>query len=275
MRGVSLPALARRGVKVAAASVDRVRRPARGVVVLIYHRVGARTGVEVDLPAELFDQQLAFLRARGPVVSMDDALDRIAGDAPEGADPVVVTFDDGTVDFVDVALPILVRHEVPALLYAATGFVDEGRSFPDDGRPASWDGLREAVSTGLVTVGSHTHNHALLDRLAPDRAADELDRSIERIGTELGIAPRDFAYPKAVAPSPAADALVRARFRSAALSGSRPNPYGATDPHRLARTPVQVSDAMRWFAHKARGGMRFEDDVRRLVNRTRYASATT
>src|SRR5829696_441372 len=107
MRGVSLPALARRGVKVAAASVDRVRRPARGVVVLIYHRVGARTGVEVDLPAELFDQQLAFLRERGPVVSMDDALDRIAGDAPEGADPVVVTFDDGTVDFVDVALPIL------------------------------------------------------------------------------------------------------------------------------------------------------------------------
>lgn len=268
-----LSGFARRGVKVVAASVDRVHRPARGLVVLIYHRVGATTGVEVDLPAELFDEQMAFLRERGPVLTLDEALDHLAADTPDGPDPVVVTFDDGTADFVEVAVPILERHQVPALLYAATAFIDEGRWFPDEGRPASWAGLRDAVATGLVTVGSHTHNHALLDRLPPDQVADELDRSIDRIGSELGREARHFAYPKAVAPSPEADRLVRARFRSAALSGSRANPYGATDPYRLARTPVQVSDAMRWFAHKARGGMAAEDWLRRMANRRRYAHA--
>ena len=42
------------------------------------------------------------------------------------------------------------------------------------------------------------------------------------------------------------EALVRGRFKSAALGGNRPNPYGRTDPHRLARSAVQRSDGMRF-----------------------------
>jgi peptidoglycan/xylan/chitin deacetylase (PgdA/CDA1 family) len=270
---VVVSSVLRRGVKVVAAGVDRVHPPPRGVVILIYHRVGALTGVEVDLPTSLFDEQLAFLRERGPVVTLDEALELVAGEPVEAPDPIVVTFDDGTADFVDVAVPVLERHQVPALLYAASAFMDEGRWFPDDGKPASWQALRDAVATGLVTVGSHTHNHALLDRTPAAEVTSELDRSIERIGEELGVAPRHFAYPKALAPSADADAQVRARFRSAALAGSRSNQYGKTDPYRLARTPVQVSDAMRWFTHKADGGMGFEDWLRRVANRRRYADA--
>jgi hypothetical protein len=78
-----------------------------------------------------------------------------------------------------------------------------------------------------------------------------------------------------VAGSPAADQAVRARFRSAAVAGTRPNPFGATDPYALARSPVQRSDGLRWFERKVAGGMALEDALRRLLNRRRYASATT
>ena len=64
---------------------------------------------------------------------------------------------------------------------------------------------------------------------------------------------------------------MRSRFRSAALAGTRPNPYGDTDPWRLARSPIQLSDGMRWFERKIDGGMAFEDDIRRVANRRRYA----
>jgi hypothetical protein len=47
------------------------------------------------------------------------------------------------------------------------------------------------------------------------------------------------------------------------------------DPWRLARSPVQTSDGMRWFTRKVRGGMRFEDTLRTTLNRRRYAGATT
>ena len=47
------------GLKAVAAAVDLVRAPAPGVTVLIYHRVGRRAAVEMDLEAAVFDEQMA------------------------------------------------------------------------------------------------------------------------------------------------------------------------------------------------------------------------
>jgi peptidoglycan/xylan/chitin deacetylase (PgdA/CDA1 family) len=265
---------AQHALKRAAAGADRLRRPSRGVVVLLYHRVGGHSAApEIDLPAALFDEQCAEIAGRA--TSLDAALDALNCSLPPREDPVVVTFDDGTADFVDDALPILVRHGVPALLYVATAFVADGREFPGAGRPASWAALRDAVGTGLVTLGSHTHSHVLLDRCDAAQVADELDRSIDLIAEQTGQQATHFAYPKAVGGSAHARDAVRRRFRSAALAGTHANAYGATDPFRLARSPIQRSDGMRWFRQKVGGGMALEDDVRRVANRFRYAGATT
>ena len=273
-----------RVVKRAAAAVDVVRRPPRGVVVLLYHRVGRRSELEVDLPTGLFAEQLECLAASGRVATLDTCLDALTrpglpdptSDADDDRDDLIaITFDDGTADFVEVALPLLERHRLPVTLYLATGFVEERRPFPGDATPLSWAALRDAGSTGLLTVGSHTHSHALLDRLPPAEVASELDRSRALIETHLGHAPAHFAYPKAVRGSGDAEAAVRARFRSAALAGTRPNPYGGTDPYRLARSPIQLGDGMTWFRRKLDGGMGLEDSLRSLANRRRYAGATT
>jgi peptidoglycan/xylan/chitin deacetylase (PgdA/CDA1 family) len=266
-------------VKATSVLADQVWRPARGVVIVLYHRVGARTPTAVDLPTPLFDEQMAWLAARGLQISIDDALSSLAGpapsDAPSDPGPVVVTFDDGTADLVEVALPILCHHRVPAVFYLATDFIEHSRPFPNDGVPLSWAAVREAVSTGLVTIGSHTDTHALLDRVDPATAAAELDRSRILIEDNVGVTPLDFAYPKAVAGTAEVEALVRARFRSAAVGGCRPNPYGRADLHRLTRSAIQVNDGMRYFERKARGGMALEDRLRRVVNRRRYSNAVT
>jgi len=268
--------VAQEALKRTAAATDRVRRPRRGAVVLIYHRVGRRSSVEVDLPRSLFAEQIAMLAESERAQSLDDALDALHGPPPKvQRDPVVATFDDGTADFVDEALPVLVEHRVPVVLYVATDFIESGREFPDDGKPVSWSALRDAVSTGLVTIGSHTHTHALLDRRPQMEVSTELDCSLLLIHERLGVPAAHFAYPKAVAGSGAVERSVRARFRSAAVAGTRPNPYGRTDPFRLQRSPVQLADGMRWFEHKLAGGMRTEDNMRRLANRVRYLGATS
>jgi peptidoglycan/xylan/chitin deacetylase (PgdA/CDA1 family) len=259
-------------VKVTAHAVDAVRSPDAGLVILIYHRIGARTPVVVDLPTPVFDDQMSRLAETGNVISLDDAVGRLsAGEDLTGHQ--VITFDDGTVDFVEDALPVLDEYDLPATLYVATRHIDEGMPFPDDGQAATWAALADAVSSGLVTIGSHTHSHALLDRLAPADVAAELDRSIELIGDKLGVQANHFAYPKALAPTPIADRAVRERFASAALAGTRANGPGS-DVHRLLRSPIQTTDGSRWFGHKVAGGMRFEDDVRQMVNRRRYRGAS-
>jgi len=271
-----LKQLARAALKPVAAAADVIRAPAPGVTVLIYHRVGAGSGGEVDLDVAMFNDQMAELADTGNVITLDQAVDALTSGAMPSTDQIVITFDDGTPDVVEKALPILERHRLPMTLYLATGFIEDGRGFwnPED-RPLSWAAVQEAVSTGLVDIGSHTHTHALLDRLPLDEVADELDRSIELIGMNLDVKARHFAYPKALSPNTGADAEVRARFDSAAIAGTRPNVYGSTDVHLLTRSPVQRSDGMRWFRRKAAGGMGLEDRVRDIVNKRRYADATS
>lgn len=260
-------------LKVAAATLDQFRRPPSGVVVLIYHRVGRRSGLEVDLPTSLFEQQMAALSERSAVRSLDAALDWLtSADGDETTPPpVVVTFDDGTADLHDIAMPILEHYRIPSTLYVATEFIDAGLPFPADGRPISWRALADMSDSGLLTVGSHTHSHALLDRLPPRDAANEIETSNRLIEDHLGYTPAHFAYPKAVPPSATNDALIRSHYRSAALAGTHVNRRENTDVHRLARSPVQLGDDMRWFERKVEGGLAFEDDVRRAVNRWRYS----
>jgi peptidoglycan/xylan/chitin deacetylase (PgdA/CDA1 family) len=260
-------------VKATASAADLLRPRPEGLVVLIYHRVGQRASIEIDLPLSIFKDQIAFLAAHTAVAALGEALRRVADPGGPRGPLVAVTFDDGTADFAELALPVLAEYGVPVTLYVATAFLETGRSFPNGGVPLSWGALRDALTTGLVEIGSHTHTHALLDRLSPCEVAEELTASITVIGDQLGVTARHFAYPKAVPASGAAEQVVRANFDSAALAGTRVNRYGATDPYRIARSPIQTSDGMRWFRAKVGGGMTLEDSLRRIINRRRYPSA--
>lgn len=267
-------------VKRASLATDPLLARQRGVTVLIYHRIGGGSSSEVDLDLHTFRQHLQHLAEHTTVVSLDTAVGLLqADDAGVTGDRVtrpltVITFDDGTADFTDHAVPALVEAGLPATLYVATEFVDTGTDFPWHAPPTSWAALRDATSTGLVTIGSHTHSHWLMDRTDPAVVADDLDRSILLITTHLGTEPTHFAYPKAVLGVPATEIAVRRRFTTAALARSRTNVPGRTDLHRLSRTPVQRSDTPRHFAAKARGGMRLEGLLRDTIARAKYAGAT-
>lgn len=267
--------------------MDRVVTPPPGITILIYHRVGGGSDSAVDLDPGGFDRQLAHLAEHHRVLSLADAVAELSSAQPSGwagtaasspiavgdGEPpsaVVVTFDDGTTDFVDVAAPLLERHRIPATLYAATHFIDTGEPFPWGAPPATWTGLRDVAASGLISIESHTHQHFLMDRIDRTTIVDELDRSIELIGEHLGRVPEHFAYPKAVPGSAAAEVEVRRRFASATLARNRVNRPGHTDLHRLWRTPLQRRDDIDAFARRAAGGMRLEGEIRAWSNPLRY-----
>ena len=270
MTTTSLP---RQALKAASRTYDRVSRPAPGITVLIYHRVGAGGGGQMNLDPEVFERQIEWLTTNVRVVDLDTAVAETSGGGPTRPG-VAVTFDDGTADWAEVVAPILARHRTPATFYLTTGYPEGDFALPDGETAVSWAGLVELVGTGYATIGSHTHSHRLLDRLEPAAIDDELDRSIELIGEHLSVDALHFAYPKAVDPSPVAHNAVRARFRSAALSGTRANVAGG-DPLRLQRSPVQAADSFDDFIRKALGGMGLEDRVRQSLNRVRYRGASS
>jgi peptidoglycan/xylan/chitin deacetylase (PgdA/CDA1 family) len=226
------------------------RQPA-DVVILLYHRVGSEE-VEIELDPSEFDRELAYLAKHEQVRSLDDVLERKAGG-------VVLTFDDGTPDFHERVVPLLERYRLPATLYLATRLAESGAG-------VTWRQLSDAIMTGLVTVGSHTHSHADLARATAEEATTEMLRSKELIEDRLGVACRDFAFPWAVA-SQAAVQVAGEVFRSVAIHAWRTNRAGRLDPLSLGRTPVLRSDGPFFFEQKVRGRLDSESVAYRLLRR--------
>lgn len=234
------------------------RRPG-DVLILLYHRVGPGPS-EIELSEPLFDDHLTFLAERERVLSIDDAV------TDDGDGGVVVTFDDGSRDFHERALPLLARHRIPAVLYLTTGWVAEEGGAPHGHTSISWSALREAVSTGIVTVGSHTHTHPWLSRLNEEACEEEMVRSKGLVEENLEVACHHFAYPFAVG-SPAADRVARRLFRTAALEAWRTNRRGRIDPHRLGRIPVLRNDGRVFFRQKVEGRLNGEGLLYRSLHR--------
>ena len=223
------------------------RRSADDVVILLYHRVGDGTA-EIELSAAALNRQLAFVARHA--ITLDEAL--------AGRGGVVVTFDDGTPDFYEAVLPLLAWHQVPALLYLATGLVGD--------TALTWDQVAECAESGLVTVGSHTHTHANLAEAPEEAAEEEMRRSKELIEDRLGVPCRHFAYPWAVG-GPAADRVARRLFVSAAWDAWRTNRAGHIDPYRLGRVPVLGSDGDFFFRRKVAGQLDTEAWLYRALGR--------
>ena len=225
-------------------------RPANGLTLLIYHRVGGGTPDERDLPTDEFEDQLDLLAGQHRVLHLDAALDELSAgnDTPK----VVVTFDDGFADVHATALPLMADRGLPFTLYLATAYVGgqmhwDGSTASAPGPALSWVQLGELVASGLCTLGNHTHTHARPERLS----LDELDRCTAGIEERLGVTPRHFAYTWGI-PVPAIEPALRQRFRSAATAKVGRNHPG-TDLHRLRRVPVRQTDPSAFFAAKLTG----------------------
>ena len=93
-------------------------------VILCYHRVfnPERDPHLLSVRPECFRAQMEIVRQRARPVPLDD---------PGHLSPrsVVVTFDDGYLDNLENALPILRALEIPATIYIATGNVGANREF--------------------------------------------------------------------------------------------------------------------------------------------------
>jgi peptidoglycan/xylan/chitin deacetylase (PgdA/CDA1 family) len=269
---------AKKGVKLALlgpAAARRERRP--GLLVLIYHRVGAGMGQEMDLPAALFERQLRFLRKEAPleVVALAEGLSRAEAGGLD-RDLVAVTFDDGYRDVYTRAWPVLRELAVPATLFLATAFLERESPAPirpgaeglgDPPEPLTWDQAGEMAASGLVEVGSHSHTHRDFDGLSAPQAREECERSDDVIARRLGVEVGSFAYPRAVV---AHEDVVRARYRLAVGGDGGKNVPGELRPHRLARVPVRASDGMFFFRRRVGGAAPLED---RLYDRLRGRAA--
>jgi len=111
---------------------EKACRPG-GAIILMYHSVApAELAPYIEPPnrisPQMFERQMAYLRRHRNVVPLSQLLATIAAGETPPARTVCLTFDDGYLDNLTVAAPILQRYELPATLYLATGYVTRSQA---------------------------------------------------------------------------------------------------------------------------------------------------
>jgi peptidoglycan/xylan/chitin deacetylase (PgdA/CDA1 family) len=77
---------------------------------------------------ECFERQMAFLSRARNVVSLTALADMLDGGHDPDPGTVVITFDDGYRDTLEVAAPILERYRLPATLFLPTAYINRAQT---------------------------------------------------------------------------------------------------------------------------------------------------
>jgi peptidoglycan/xylan/chitin deacetylase (PgdA/CDA1 family) len=120
-----------------------------GLVVLCYHRIGDLVSDSYYTPLvsaspTAFRHQIAALRNRYRVLRLEEAIDLIDHSLNGLRGPsLLITFDDGYRDNLEVALPILRELNTPAAFFLTTSFLD--------GQLPWWDRIAYVIKHTKVT----------------------------------------------------------------------------------------------------------------------------
>lgn len=175
--------------------------------VLMYHMVrehidGAKFN-KLRVTPEQFEQQVAWMSAQGfHFVTMQE-LQQNWGQHPEKT--VAITFDDGYLDNLENAYPILEKYQAKATIYVVVDRHDRDWSTYKKAHHNSGELVREPklndeqvkflANSGLVEIGSHTMTHANLDKLNDAECLAELTESKQQLEQLIQQPVTSFAYP--------------------------------------------------------------------------------
>lgn len=182
--------------------------------VLMYHSVlrdEKRAGKYVITTSEL-EEDFKWLYENGcTALTASEAVSILSrGDSlPEKS--VMITFDDGCLNVLTYALPLLEKYDLKAVV-AVVGSYSETFSDTPDPNPAyaylSWEEIKELSDSGRVEIANHSHAlHSEGERLGASRKKGEKDEDYFALLCEdtekcqsllfenCGLTPTTYVYP--------------------------------------------------------------------------------
>jgi glycosyltransferase involved in cell wall biosynthesis/peptidoglycan/xylan/chitin deacetylase (PgdA/CDA1 family) len=238
------------------------------VLVLCYHAIRDQAGDPVLAPygvaPEEFARQLDSLAARGfTFITPNQLVEFLRAGAPLPRRPVLLTFDDGYADLIDLARDVLNPKEIGGIAFIVTGRT--ANDWDQDYGAGAIDLLTSEQRAQLaalgVEIGSHSRTHRELRGLDDAELEGEIAGSYRDISSDGTQGGRFFAYPFGAVDDRSKEAVAGAGFAGAfGLRQRRLN--RSSDRFDLPRVIILAEDrgwkfraktaAPRWFALYAR-----------------------
>ena len=226
------------------------------IPVLAYHNVdhapvGALLRKLYVTPTQ-FERQMWTLRRCGfRALSMSQGLPHLADEQPSKC--VILTFDDGYLDNLREAAPILKKYGFSATCYVVSGRIGEHNRWDCDElnvkKPLmNRQQLDEWLACGME-IGSHTVSHPRLDQIEPAAAEQEIAQSRIALSGLFGVEIAHFCYPYGRFNAENVKAVHRAGYRSA-VATSRGFARPGDDMFQLPRVSIHGDNGYMKFLLK-------------------------
>ena len=143
--------------------------------VLMYHHLkeGECKPNDYTVSAKSFDMQMAALKDAGySAITPTELYEYLKGDAKSFPEkPILVTFDDGYMSNLEIAVPILKKHGMCATIFVVGNTV--GKKDGGITPRFSFEDAKPHTESGVINIGSHTH--ALHDVKSDRRGVQMMD----------------------------------------------------------------------------------------------------
>ncbi len=179
---------------------------------------------------------------------------------------VVITFDDGNVSDVEIALPRLLERNLSAQFFLLAGRTGEPGRLDDAG-------IRKLADTGM-TIGSHGWAHRDWRKLRPSEMRDEYERALEVLGRVT-----DQHVDTVAIPFGSYDRAVIAHLREHNVRRVYTSDGGRTDPEKWlqsrfsVRSDTNADDVRDMLAHRPTAPERVRRSAVRWAKRNRPSPA--
>ena len=234
--------------------------------ILAYHNVErAPLGVRLArlyVTPEQFEHQMWTLRRLGlRGLSVSNGVAALANS--EGRGSTILTFDDGYLDNLEYAAPILKKYGFTATCYVVANRIGSHNVWDSDylgvKKPTMSEPQLQAWLAAGMEIGSHTCTHPRLDQLDLATARQEIEHSRWVLTSLLGVPVEHFCYPYGCFNEATVELVKRAGYRSAVAS-LRGIARREDDLFRLPRASIH-GDAS-WFKFLLKVATRYEDRYR-------------
>lgn len=217
------------------------------VPILVYHYIGNNPNPKdlarntLSVPPDKFEAEMDYLAKNGYTpITLDTLFAIFHGQAASPAKPVVITFDDGYIDFYTTAFPILKRFNFHAVAFIPSGLIGSGFYM-------NWNQIKEIQGSGLVNFEGHSVSHANLSLLNSDKAYKELSDGKNVLNSQTGYPVNFIAYPYG-----AGNGYVQALAQKAGFVGGLGMWYGKATGISMNMPRIRITGQMdlKTFASK-------------------------
>jgi peptidoglycan/xylan/chitin deacetylase (PgdA/CDA1 family) len=187
------------------------------VPILMYHRIGDTHDSPWWVTVRDFETQLASLQEQGYQSILPSHL--VAHQRwgwPLPRKPIIITFDDGYLNVLENAEPLLKKYGFKAVCFLITGMVSESPETRKswEGTPLlSWPEVRAMQKRGTVQFGGHSRTHPNLRAMADPYG--EISGCYRDLKNKGGFTPEGFCYPSGQFKPETLACVKRAKFTMA------------------------------------------------------------